>query len=225
MNPCKLPARSVVYAMDAYCGWCWGFAERLREFEAAHRDRVAFTAISGGLFVGARAQPIAQYPHIAEANARIADLTGAVFGPAYDALRKDGQLVMDSLDAAAGLAVLRAQAPERAVHWAHELQAAFYAQGLSLSDPATIAGIAAAQGLDAAAALRDLESGAGRAQAQADFALSRLLGVASYPTLLFVDGNTAHPLPATGASLSALNQALDALLARLPRSGARDFAQ
>ena len=212
MNAFNLPPKSVLYVMDAYCGWCWGFSERLGEFEAANRHRVAFTAISGGLFVDERAKPIAAYPHIHEANAHIARLTGAVFGDAYNGLLKDGHLVMDSVAAGAGLAVLRAHAPTRAVHWAHELQAAFYDRGLSLSDPATIAGIAAANGLDEAAVLRDLKSGAGQAQAQADFTLARQLGVTSYPTLLFVDGDTVHPLLATGTSLSMLNQKLDALL-------------
>lgn len=213
MNAFTLPPKSIVYVMDAYCGWCWGFSERMGEFEAANRHRVGFTAISGGLFVGERAKPITDYAHIPEANARIARLTNAVFGDAYNGLFEDGDLVMDSLDAGAGLAVLRAQAPERAVHWAHELQAAFYGRGLSLSDPATIAGIAAANDLDEAVVLHDLKSGAGQMQAQADFVLARRLGVTSYPTLLFVDGGTVHQLPATGTALNVLNQKLDTFLA------------
>lgn len=217
MNTFKLPTKAIVYVMDAYCGWCWGFSDRMGEFEAANRHRIPFTAISGGLFVGDRAKPIADYPYIPEANERIERLTGAVFGKAYKDLLGDGSMVMNSLDAGAGLAVLRAQAPERAVYWTHALQAAFYDRGLSLSDPATIAGIAAANGLDEAAVLQDLKSGAGQAQAQVDFALAQQLGVASFPTLLFVDGNTVHPLPATGASLSVLNQQLDSLLAERER--------
>ncbi len=212
MNAFRLPSKSVVYVMDAYCGWCWGFSQRMVEFEAANRHRVDFTAIAGGLFVDDRAKSLASYPHIPEANERIARLTGAVFGLAYKNRLDDGNLVMNSLNAGAGLAVLRAQAPDRAVHWAHELQAAFYSRGLSLSDPVTIAGIAAANGLDEAGVLRDLKSGTGEVQARADFALARQLGVASYPSLLFVDGDSVHQLPATGTALSALNQKLDELL-------------
>ena len=37
MNTFNLPARSIVYVQDVYCGWCWGFAERMVEFEAAKR--------------------------------------------------------------------------------------------------------------------------------------------------------------------------------------------
>jgi len=213
MNRTDLPARAVVYVMDAYCGWCWGFSGRMREFEAANRHRVAFTAISGGLFVGARAASLASYPHIPAANERISQLTGAVFGEPYQALVRQGRMVMDSSDAGAALAALRAQAPERAVHWAHELQAAFYGRGLSLSEPETIAAIAKENGLDDALVRRQLADGTARGLAEADFdRAQRRLGVSSYPTLLFVDGGEAHPLPATGTPLAVLNQRLDDLL-------------
>jgi putative protein-disulfide isomerase len=214
MNPFTLPTKAVVYVMDAYCGWCWGFSERMGEFEAANRHRVAFTAISGGLFVGERAAAIASYPHIPAANDRISRLTGAVFGEGYQALVEQGDMVMNSLDAAAGLAALRAQAPDRAVLWAHELQAAFYGRGQSLSEPATIAAIAKANGLDDSLVLRQLANGSASAHAEADFDLAHdRLGAHSYPTLLFVDGNNVHELPASGTALAALNQELDQLLA------------
>lgn len=76
----------ILYVMDAYCGWCYGFSSRLREFEAANRHRIAFKVISGGLFIAERARPISAYPHIAEANAHIAELTGAQFGEPYQRL-------------------------------------------------------------------------------------------------------------------------------------------
>ncbi|MGN7874256.1 DsbA family protein [Roseateles sp. 22389] len=213
MDRSRFPTPTVVYVMDAYCGWCWGFSERMRAFEAANRHRVAFTVLSGGLFVGARATAIANYPHIPEANDRIARLTGAVFGERYRALLQAGTMVMDSLDAAAGLAALRALAPERAVHWAHELQAAFYGQGLSLSEPTTIAAIAKANGLDEALVLRHLADGSARALAAADFDLAhRQLGASAYPTLLFLEGDRVHQLPATGTALPVLNRKLDELL-------------
>jgi putative protein-disulfide isomerase len=44
-------------------------------------------------------------------------------------------------------------------------------------------------------------------------ALARQLGVATYPTLLFVDGPKVQSLPATGTAPEVLNERLDALLA------------
>lgn len=70
----------VIYVADAYCGWCFGFKPRLEEFEAANRERVDFRVISGGLFVGDRALPIRDYPHVPEANARIERLSGVGSG-------------------------------------------------------------------------------------------------------------------------------------------------
>jgi putative protein-disulfide isomerase len=207
-----LPARCVVYVMDAYCGWCWGFSARIVEFEAANRHRVPFTAISGGLFTGKRARPISTYPHIPEANTRIARLAGAHFGEAYKRVLEEGRLVMNSSDAAAALAALRDLAPQKAIHWAREVQEAFYARGQSLSEPDTIAGIAAAEGFDAAEVLGRLQDGSAHAQAASDFALARQLGVSTYPTLLFVDGPKVQSLPATGTALEVLNERLDALL-------------
>ncbi len=211
MHKFSLPSKSVIYVMDAYGGWCWGFSQRMREFEATDLHCVAFAAISGGLFIGERAKSIASYPHIPEANERIAQMTGATFSDEYRALPPQGDMLMNSLDTAAGLAVLRAQAPERAVYWAHKMQAAFYGHSLSLSEHATIGGIAAANGLDEAAALRDIKSGTGDTLARSDIELTRQLGVSSYPTLLFVDSRNVHRLPATGTALSMLNQILDTL--------------
>lgn len=213
MNSFKLPHQAIVYVMDAYCGWCWGFSSCMREFEAANRHRVAFTAISGGLFLDERAAPISSYPHIPMANERISAMTGAVFGDGYRALLQEGKAIMDSQGAAEGLAVLRAHAPERAVHWCHELQSAFYSEGSSLSDPATIVSIAEVNGLDEAAILSNLTDGSAKALARNDYALARQFGITTYPTLLFIDVGRIYQLPATGSTLSKLNQQLDALLA------------
>lgn len=213
MNTFSLPARGAVYVTDSYCGWCWGFAARLAEFELANRHRVPFTAVSGGLFIGPRVGPLGAYPHIPGANARIAALTGAHFGAAYQSALAEGSLVMDSTDAAAALAALRNAAPQRAIEWAERLQEAFYGRGLSLSLSSTVEEVATAGGLDAAKVIEQIASGAARTQALRDFELARSLGVASYPTLLFLGDRKVHALPASGTSLEVLNERLDALLA------------
>jgi putative protein-disulfide isomerase len=120
---------------------------------------------------------------------------------------------MNSSDAAAALAALRDLAPQKAIHWARQLQEAFYARGQSLSEPATIGGIAAAEGFDTGEVLQRLQDGSARAQAASDFALARQLGASTYPTLLFVEGPKVQSLPATGTALEVLNERLDALLA------------
>lgn len=202
----------VLYVADAYCGWCSGFGPRLKEFEAANRDRIAFRVISGGLFVGDRARPMGDYPHIPEANARIARLSGVSFGNPYNALLAQGTFVMDSTAAAEGLAALRAQDEPRGIALFHKMQQAFYEDGRSLSDPETYAGIASDMGLDPDRTQQLLESGEAARLAQGDFARARQLGVSTYPTLLVVDGDRVQRLPATGTALDVLNRELDAAI-------------
>lgn len=208
----RLPNPCLVYGFDAYCGWCWGFEPRITALEAALAASLPVVVLSGGLFVGERSQPIAAYPHIPGANQRITETTGAVFGPRYQQVLADGRLVLDSLDAAAALAALRAQAPDRAVELAGRLQQAFYVQGRSLSDPATAVDVALAAGLDGARVREALANGAAREGALADFALSRQLGVTRYPTLIGLRSGQATRLPATGTPLPALLAAVQTWL-------------
>jgi putative protein-disulfide isomerase len=202
----------VLYVADAYCGWCFGFGPRLKEFEAANRHRIGFRVISGGLFVGERARPIGDYPHIPEANARIARLSGVHFGDAYNALLAQGVFRMDSMAAAEGLAALRAQDEARAIEFLHRMQQAFYGEGRSLSDAQTYAQIATEAGVDPESTKKALASGEAARLARSDIAWARELGVSSYPTLLFMAGDQVRPLPATGTALEVLNRDLDAAL-------------
>src|SRR6185503_17583656 len=140
----------VVYVFDGYCGWCYGFDETLMAFWQANRHRVPFRVVSGGLFVGANKPRIGTLGFIREANARVTQYTGAQFGDGFDAVLRDGSLVLDSEAAAAGFAALREQAPERAVEIAAAMQHAFYIDGRSLSDPDTFADVARTLQLDAA---------------------------------------------------------------------------
>ncbi|MEU7044138.1 DsbA family protein [Streptomyces varsoviensis] len=174
----------LTYAFDAYCGWCYGFGPAIREFAAANAERIELRVLSGGLFTGPRARPVAAYPYIPEADARIAELTGAVFGDGYAEAFARGTAVLDSADAATALAALRRQAPERTLEIAGALQAAWYRDGRSLSEPDTLAAVATALGLDADAATAAYADPPTRRAAEEEFRQVRRLGVEGFPTLL-----------------------------------------
>ncbi|MGC0416931.1 DsbA family protein [Embleya sp. AB8] len=177
----------LIYVFDAYCGWSYGFAPTLAEITARHPE-LPVEVVSGGLFTGPRAVPVREFGYIQGANAQIGERTGVTFGAAYERLIADGSFVMDSLDAARGVAVLRQAAPERAVQLAMDVQTAFYRDGLSLSAADTFARIAAAAGLDPAAVRAAFDAPAARHAAEADFRRAAELGVTAYPTLLVQDG-------------------------------------
>lgn len=200
---------ALTYAFDAYCGWCYGFGPAVRAFAAANADRIELRVISGGLFSGSRAAPISAYPHIPDANARIAQLTGASFGDGYLHTLREGSTVMDSTDAAAGLVALRSQDHTRALDAALAMQRAWYIDGRSLSDQEVYRDIAAALGLNAEAVAIAYADPSTRAEAEGDFSEVRRLGVESYPTLLLHTDEGNRLLGGPTSTAEELTEALD----------------
>lgn len=198
-------AVKLTYVFDAYCGWCYGFGPAVRDFTAANAGRVEIDVVSGGLFTGARVAPIGTMPYVADANARIAELTGVEFGPGYSDLVADGRFQMDSTAAAIGFAALRAAAPERALESAEAMQRAFYLDGLSLSETSTYQHIADQLGLGFTAP-------DSRAAAVNDFTQAARLGVTSYPTLLLHTDTGVVRLGGPAATATQLTAALDRYL-------------
>ncbi|MEU3620300.1 DsbA family protein [Streptomyces sp. NPDC006872] len=206
----------LTYAFDAYCGWCYGFGPALHEFAATNADRIELRVLSGGLFTGPRALPVAAYPHIPGANERIAQLTGVTFGDGYRAALADKTVVMDSTDAATGLVALRSQPGANALDAAAAMQRAWYIDGRSLSDAQVYRDLADELGLDADAVAAAYASPATRTAAEADFLQIRRLGVDSYPTLLLHTTHGTDRLGGPVSSADALTHALDQHLATAP---------
>ncbi|MFI7500683.1 DsbA family protein [Streptomyces sp. NPDC049687] len=199
----------LVYVFDAYCGWSHGFSGALREVVSRHPG-LAVEVVSGGLFTGPRRVPIREFGYVQDANAKIAELTGAEFGEAYERLVADGSFVMDSEAAARGVAAVRQVAPDRAVELAAALQHAFYVDGLSLSEAATYRTVAQAAGLDTDAVVAAFEAPEAQTAAHADFRRAAQLGVTGFPTLLAVEGHSVAPLAYGHATADEMDERLTA---------------
>jgi putative protein-disulfide isomerase len=203
----------LVYVFDAYCGWSHGFSSTLREVTDRHPE-LPVEVVSGGLFTGSRRVPIREFGYVGGANAKIQKLTGAQFGEGYERLIADGSFVMDSTDAARGVAALRQVAPHRAAELAMAVQRAFYVDGLSLSATASYRAVAAATGLDADAVATAFESSDSQAAAEADFRRAAELGVTAFPTLVAVSDDHATVLAVGTATADDIDQRLTAGTAR-----------
>lgn len=191
----------LIYVVDTYCGWCYGFGPTVRELAAD--PEVNLTVRHGALFTGDRSAPIGQYSHIPAANARISALTGVEFGQGYEAMLAEGATVMNSDDAARGLMALRQVAGEH-----RALEAAFYGEGLSLSGEAAYDFAAERLGLDGEAvrvALKDPDVAA-RAAAEQQQVLG--MGVDRYPTLLAVTERGLVEVGSPTASAADIKAAL-----------------
>jgi putative protein-disulfide isomerase len=200
----------LVYVFDAYCGWSHGFSVTLRQITARHPG-LPVEVVSGGLFTGDRRRPVRELGYVQGANAAISEATGAEFGDGYQRRIADGSFVMDSEDAARGMAALRQAAPGRAPELAAALQRAFFIDGHSLSDPATYHEIALSAGLDADAVVAAFLAPWSRAAAEADFRRAAQLGVTGFPTLLADDGDRAVAVARGHATAGEAGQRLAAL--------------
>ncbi|WP_328614065.1 DsbA family protein [Amycolatopsis sp. NBC_00355] len=200
-------AVKLTYVFDAYCGWCHGFGPAVAGFAGANAGRIELDVVSGGLFTGGRVAPIGTMPYVADANARITELTGAEFGPGYRALVADGRFMMDSTAAATGFAALRTLAPDRALEAAEAMQRAFYVDGLSLSEAGTYRHLAEQLDLDADAVLTGYATSG--ASASQDFTRAARLGVTAYPTLLLHTETGVIRLGSPAATAAHLSDALD----------------
>ena len=199
----------LVYVFDAYCGWSHGFTATLREITSRHPE-LPVEVVSGGLFTGPGRVPIREFGYVQGANARIAELTGATFGQAYEELIADGSFVMDSEAAARGVAAVRQVAPDRAAELAAALQHAFYVDGRSLSEAATYRTVAQAAGLDADAVVAAFEAPEAQTAARADFHRAAQFGVTGFPTLLAVDGDSVTPIAYGHATADDVDERLAA---------------
>lgn len=179
---------SLIYVWDAYCGWCYGFSNSLKDLHEAHPE-LELTVLSGGLFIGPKKAPISSYPHIPGANMRISQLTGAKFGEQYNELLKEGSFVLDSEAAARGFSALKSFAPEKAYYLAADMQTKFYYEGKSLSDEETYREIARDHNLDEDAVADRFRDSISATEAFNEFEEVQNLGVHSYPTLFLKKGD------------------------------------
>lgn len=193
---------NLIYVIDTYCGWCYGFGPAIRELAA--QEDVTVTVRHGALFSGDRSAPVGSFPHIPGANARISELTGVTFGSGYQDMLADGSTVMNSDDAARGLAALRSVAENHQdLTLVSGMQQAFYTHGKSLSDVETYRWITEELRLDAdatAAAFTDPAVAQAACQEQEWVSAA---GASHYPTLLV---ETSRGLVEVGSPTDSADQ-------------------
>ncbi|MCB4358528.1 DsbA family protein [Quatrionicoccus australiensis] len=134
------------YIYDPLCGWCYGAAPLV----AAAREILAVQAHGGGMMTGANRQQVTPQlrAYVKQHDARIAQLTGQPFGPAYaDGLLHASGVVLDSEPPTA--AILAAEAiAGRGLDMLAQLQIAHYVEGRRIAEASTLNEVAGELGLD-----------------------------------------------------------------------------
>ncbi len=197
----------ILCAVDPYCQWSYGFVPTLITFWEKHRDEMPFHVACAGLYRDAGVRPMRDIEGIAESNAKVAEVLGAEFGPAYEALLADGSFEMNSLDATRGFAALKDVAPERTLDLLYAQMQAFFRDGKSLSAPETYRDIAAAFDLDGDAIVEYFRSPVSHAAAQQDFTVIHDYGVGTFPAVALVQGLATAALALGATRLEDLERA------------------
>ncbi|AQR66089.1 protein-disulfide isomerase [Aquaspirillum sp. LM1] len=134
------------YLYDPLCGWCYGAAPLV----SAARQVITVQAHGGGMMTGANRQQVTPQlrAYVQQHDARIAQLTGQAFGPAYvDGLLHASDVMLDSEPPT--VAILAAEAiAGRGLDMLAKLQIAHYVEGRRIAEPATLLEIATELGLN-----------------------------------------------------------------------------
>jgi putative protein-disulfide isomerase len=186
------------YIYDPLCGWCYA-AEALTEAVSRHGlGRYGISLHAGGLFARTRL-PDAKRHHIRTADARIAELTGQVFGEAYlDGLLSDPGTVYDSAMPIRAILAAEALRPGSGLSMLKALQRAHYRSGLPIVESPTIAAVAATTGLDMAeftAAFDKLTEDELTRHLESTHRLMHAVGARGYPTFVAQTGAHFEVLP------------------------------
>lgn len=173
--------RALVYVTDPMCSWCWGFAPVIEQLTASLGLPVE--VIAGGLAPGDAARVVDEgvAAYIGEHWVHVEQASGQPFD--HRTLDRRGWRYDTELPCRA-LVVARNQVPDRVVEVLHCLQAAFYADGVDVTDLGNYPRILEGVVPDVDSFVRELGDDASRLQVWQDFEWARQRGLTSFPTLL-----------------------------------------
>lgn len=186
---------TLVYVGDPMCSWCWGYAPVVERLVASHD--LGFRLIVGGLRPGPAAQPLTEptKAFILHHWDSVAAATGQPFDRRAFAARSADWMYDTELPAVAVVA-MRGLQPDSELPFFFDLQEAFYADGVDVTDPSVYPGLAAPH-VDPEAFMAALADERTTQAAREDFAEARRLGATGFPTTLLHIGGRWRML-ATG---------------------------
>lgn len=213
-----------IYVGDPMCSWCWGFAPVLERIQEVYE--IPLRVIVGGLRPGPEAEPLddrlattlgQHWKHVEEASGQAFD---------YSFLsRRDGWRYDTEVPAIA-VVTMREIDQSLTLEFHTHLQRSFYAEATDITDPDGYRELIADFDVDSDKFLDLMGSEEMKKRARADFALSRSMGVAGFPTLLIREGNDVSILTRGYMPADRLLPSLsDWLLNRYVESGESLFCE
>jgi len=182
------------YIYDPLCGWCYG-AEPL-VWAASKVDGLALRMHAGGLWPQPTRLPDDTRRYIAQADARVGQISGQPYGEPYlNGLLFDPELVLESRPVIAAVLAAQSLDASKALPMLRGIQHAHYERGQHVVRAATLREIAAEVGLDAAAFEQARNSVAVDAHIAASQELMNNVGAQGFPTFVLQIGDEWLAVP------------------------------
>jgi len=172
----------LVYFADPMCSWCYGFSPVVQAMRRRYAGVLPIRLVMGGL------RPGTTDPMPEEARRNLVhhwDEIGAMTGVAFSAALADREgFVYDTDPAARAVVLARRLSGDDGLDMLEKTHAAFYAEGLDVTDDQVLADIAAGLSFDRDSFLAGLTQESLREETWGDYAISQRAGVRGFPTLI-----------------------------------------
>ncbi|MDD5388399.1 MAG: DsbA family protein [Gallionellaceae bacterium] len=200
------------YFADPMCSWCWGFSPVIEMLREGYRGRLKVALILGGLRVGtSEAMSAKQREDILQHWREVQAMTEQPFR--FDAVLGEG-FIYDTEPACRAVVAMAELAPEAVFPLFKAIQAAFYGEGLDVTQPEQLARLAEGQGVAAPDFLAAFASDAVRGKTLAHFQMARKLDVRGFPTVVAQRGELYQIITTGYRPLDEMQRAIDEWLAR-----------
>lgn len=185
---------TLIYCYDAYCGWCYGFSEVMKQINSEYKNKLEFEVLSGGMILPEEPVSIgASAKYIEQGYKRVEELTGAKFGADYlwhIQHPESSDWFPNSEKPAIALCVFKEYFPNQQVSFAADMQYALHFEGRDLTDDETYRLLLEKYNIDAAEYFDKLNDEAYKEQAHYEFALCKQLNVTGFPALFLQTAET-----------------------------------
>ena len=182
------PTVEFVYVGDVMCSWCWGFAPTLHLLEEGFGAPVR--VVNGGLRPGpyARVLDDEMAGYLIHHWEQVGEASGQPFDPSF-LDRRDGWK-FDSEFPAIAVTAMRERDPASALPFFTDVQHAFFAQGVDITDPEAYRPLLDGYPVESGPFLDHLLGPEAQRAAWKDFEEARSFGVSSFPALLIRTNGT-----------------------------------
>ncbi len=207
----------IIYCYDAYCGWCYGFSNVIKQLDEKYSKYMQFEVLSGGMILPEKPIHIGvTASYIQQAYKTVEDYSGVKFGKDYLWHIENPTLsdwFPNSEKTAIALCIVKEILPNEQVKFASDLQFALHFEGRDLTDDEAYKHLIEKYKLDADDFYTKLKSEAYKQKAYYEFQLCKQLQVTGYPCVLLQASDTKFYLLAKGySSFDNLNARLENVL-------------